>query len=236
MTKYWDIGKVKTRLGISIGMERAARLHQMFVSHLCASLSQVSCRKILYLSPNHRTTEMTSALKSWGLDGQWDVRAQGSGDLGARMQRWFAGNLCGESSRALLIGADCPRLGAVQIAQASESLLTHDVVLGPAADGGYYLIGLHGRWQSNESRFENLFRAVPWSTSRVLGVTRDRLETAGLAFAEFETREDIDTIDELRNLRRSLEQATDQHAELKTAIDRILAGFSLSDPPSTELR
>ncbi len=155
------------------------------------------------------------------------------------MQRWFIHNLRNVSSRAILIGADCPRLDAGQIEQASESLQTRDVVLGPAADGGYYLIGLHGAWQSNESRFETLFRDVPWSTDQVLSVTRSRLETAGLSFAELETREDVDTIDELRNLRESLEQATDRHAELKQGIDRILAGFSLSDPSSpssTELR
>ena len=155
------------------------------------------------------------------------------------MQRWFIHNLRNGSSRAILIGADCPMLDAVQIEQASESLQACDVVLGPAADGGYYLIGLHGAWQSNESLFQTLFRDVPWSTDQVLSLTRSRLETAGLSFAEMETREDVDTIDELRKLRKSLEQATDRHAELKQGIDRILEGFSLSDPSSpssTELR
>jgi glycosyltransferase A (GT-A) superfamily protein (DUF2064 family) len=179
---------------------------------------------------------METALKSWGLDRQWDVKPQGPGNLGERMARWFTCNLRNESSRAILIGADCPRLDAGQIGQARENLQTREVVLGPAADGGYYLIGLHGSWQSNESRFEELFREVPWSTAQVLSVTRGRLETAGLSFAELETREDVDTVVELRNLRESLEQATDQHAELKQGIDRILAGFRLSDPSSTELR
>lgn len=236
MTKYWDIGKVKTRLGISIGMERAGSLHQLFVSHLCASLSDVACRKVVCIAPDHRIMAMETALKSWGLDGQWDVQPQGPGKLGERMQRWFTDHLRNESSRAILIGADCPRLDAGQIEQASESLQSRDVVVGPAADGGYYLIGLHGSWQSNKSRFEKLFCEVPWSTDQVLSVTRERLEIAGLSFAELQTREDVDTIDELRNLRESLKQTTGRHAELKQGIDRILADFSLSDPSSTELR
>jgi hypothetical protein len=179
---------------------------------------------------------METALKSWGLDGQWDIKSQGAGNLGERMQRWFIHNLGTRSSRAILIGADCPRLDAGHIEKASEILQTREVVLGPAADGGYYLIGLRGAWQSNESRFETLFHDVPWSTEQVLNVTRGRLEAAGLSFAELETREDVDTIDELRNLCESLEQATDRHADLKQGIDRILAGFSLSDPPSADIQ
>lgn len=233
MTKYWDIGKVKTRLGISIGMERAGSLHQLFVSHLCASLAHVTCRRVVCLAPNYRIAAMETALKSWSLDDLWEVKPQGSGNLGERMQRWFVHNLRTKSSRAILVGADCPRLGADQIDKASEILQTQDAVLGPAADGGYYLIGL--RWQSNVARFEQLFREVPWSTNQVLSVTHSRLETAGLSFAELESREDVDTIDELRNLRESLEQATDRDAELKKGIDRILVGFSLSDPPSGRL-
>lgn len=236
MTKFWDCGKVKTRLGKAIGMERAGSLHQLFVSHLCASLAHVASRKVLCLAPDHRLAAMESALQSWGLNGQWKVMAQGSGNLGERIQRWFIHNLPDESSRAILIGADCPRLGAEQIDQASEVLRKRDVVLGPAADGGYYLIGLQGAWLANEFRFEKLFRDVPWSTDQVLNVTRSRLDTAGLIFAELETREDVDTIDELRNLRKSLAGETNPHAELKTGIDRILAGVSLSAPPSTELQ
>ena len=151
------------------------------------------------------------------------------------MQRWFVHNLRTESSRAILIGADCPRLDVGEIEQAGKLLQTKQVVLGPAADGGYYLIGLRGAWQPNESRFETLFHDVPWSTEQVLSVTRGRLKAAGLSITELETREDVDTIDELRNLCKSLEQATDRHTELKKGIDRILAGISLSDPPSTEL-
>ena len=236
MTKYWERGKVKTRLGNSIGMERAGSLHQLFVWHLCVSLSRAACRKVVCVAPDHRLTAMETALKSWDLDGQWDIKSQGAGNLGERMQRWFIHNLGARSSRAILIGADCPRLDTGQIEQASEILQTREVVLGPAADGGYYLIGLRGAWQSNESRFETLFHDVPWSTEQVLNVTRGRLEAAGLSFAELETREDVDTIDELRNLCESLEQATDRHADLKQGIDRILAGFSLSDPPSADIQ
>ena len=119
--------------------------------------------------------------------------------------------------------------------QASESLRTQDVVLGPAADGGYYLIGLKGAWQTNETRFKDLFCDVPWSTDQVLGITRRRIDSAGLTCSELETREDVDTIKELTSLRRSLELETERHTELKTGIERILGDISLPDPPSTEI-
>lgn len=236
MTKFWDCGKVKTRLGNSIGMERAVSLHRLFVSHLCATLSQVPARRVLCIAPDHRLAAMESALKSWGLDGKWELMAQGQGPLGERMERCFIHSLRDETSRAMLIGADCPQLGADQIDQASEALQTNDVVVGPAADGGYYLIGLKGAWRANESRFKNLFHDIPWSTDRVLGITRGRIDSAGLSCFDLEMREDVDTIKELASLRRSLELETDQHAELKTEIDRILAGISLSDPSSGDIR
>ena len=129
----------------------------------------------------------------------------------------------GVAGRAILIGADCPAaLDAEQLIRAGEALRTHDVVLGPARDGGYYLIGLRGPWKSHASRFESLFRDIPWSTDRVGDVTRAKLRSAGLAAFELAIQEDIDTIAELNRLRATLATANAQHLGLRDEIEAIL--------------
>jgi len=230
MMKYWDVGQVKTRLGASVGMERAASLHRLFVSHLSASLANVADRKVACLSPDSSLARFRLDLESWGLGGIWDVTPQGGGDLGDRISRWFIHFLRNRSSRAILIGADCPTLDSELIRHAADLLRRNQVVLGPAADGGYYLIGLRGSWESDESVFEPLFHDIPWSTQQVMNVTRQRLRAAGLSHAELETREDVDTIVELQNLRASIAGGSDRHARLRSGIDRILSDPSFPAP------
>lgn len=247
MTKYWDAGKVKTRLGATIGLERAAEIHRLFVAHLCASLGQVADQNIACLSPDHVLEKFQTDLRTWGLEQTWRAMPQGDGTLGERMERWFIHSLGddiphppstksrAQPPRAILIGADCPRLDPSQIRHAGELLGGHDVVLGPAADGGYYLIGLRGPWDSHPTGFETLFRNIPWSTEQVLPITRERLKLAGLSFTELETREDVDTIVELNHLRASLQTAGDRDAELRAGIERVLASeFSRTDTASTK--
>ena len=247
MTKYWDAGKVKTRLGAAIGLEQAAEIHRLFVAHLCASLGQVADQNIACLSPDHMLEKFQTALAAWGIEHTWRTVPQGDGTLGARMQRWFIRSMrddgsrtptvtaCAGPPRSILIGADCPTVKASQIEDAGELLRSHDAVLGPAADGGYYLIGLRGPWDSHQASFETLFRNIPWSTEQVLSVTRERLNLAGLSFIELETREDVDTIVELNHLRTALLAGGDPDAELGARIERVLAGeFPLTDHAATK--
>jgi hypothetical protein len=236
MTKYWDVGQVKTRLGASVGMRQAAALHRLFVAHLCTSLAHVAERNTVCLSPDSSLGRFQRALNSWGLEDRWDTMPQGTGNLGERMGRWFERCLdpssASGSSRAILIGADCPTLDADLIRSAGDSLKKRDVVLGPAADGGYYLIGLRGPWQSRRSEFESLFRDIPWSTDQVMGITRRRLGSAGLSNTELDVREDVDTLAELDHLRQSVATDDDRHAQLKSGIEQILTGtFRPADTP-----
>lgn len=230
MTKYWDIGQVKTRLGVTIGMDRAASLHRIFVSYLSAALSDVADRNVICLSPDEQQERFRLDLESWGLDGVWEVMPQGGGDLGARIARWFQQILGNRESNAILIGADCPTLDADVIEQAAQWLNTNRVVLGPTVDGGYYLIGLRGPWDSHATGLESLFHDIPWSTGRVMGVTRQRLRDAEMTHAELDIREDVDTSIELERLRVELDSGGDRHAELKAEIDRILVDPSLTSP------
>lgn len=219
MTKYWVPGRVKTRLGQTIGMESAAALHQLFVSCLCQELAETGLRREVCAAPQESLAAIQRQIDDWGLAGRWTVTDQGDGDLGDRMQRWFRRTLgTASESRSLLIGSDCPTLSAVDIGTAMEELETHDVVLGPAVDGGYYLIGIRGAWQPE---FALLFQAIPWSTDRVFAVTKERMMQLGLSSTDLPMKEDVDTIEELTNLRHSLASGSGFSA-LKSNLDEIL--------------
>ena len=93
----------------------------------------------------------------------------------------------------LIVGTDVPSLPLSYYQQALELLEKHDLVLGPALDGGYYLIGLN---QSAPTLFENM----PWSTDRVLPLTRAKAESLGLRIALLPEWRDIDRLEDLRAL------------------------------------
>lgn len=159
---------------------------------------------------------------------------QGEGSLGNRMERWFdtvLGDPRQATSRAILIGADCPTLSVAMLDEAQHRLATHDVVLGPAADGGYYLIGISTPW--NAGRFHTIFDEIPWSTDQVFRITRERLVDAGISCYQLQEREDIDTMAELNRLRKQLSAPADEDRSGETSsgwedlgadIERILAG------------
>ena len=116
--------------------------------------------------------------------------AQIGDDLGARMARAFADVFALGYRQVLVVGTDLPTLPGSVFGEAVTLLAAHDVVLGPALDGGYYLIGL--RKPSPE-----LFAGIPWSTDRVLPLTQQKAAALRLSTALLPVRRDIDTIDDL---------------------------------------
>ncbi len=231
MTKYWVPGKVKTRLGNTIGMVPAADLHKLFVSKLCGSLSDAADERCLCITPAENLPSVQLALEEWQLSPKWRLTSQVMGDLGARMSGWLQQTLGTSGHRAaILIGSDCPLLSANDIAKAVDCLHQSDVVLGPACDGGYYLIGISGPWRPE---LETLFKQIPWSTSEVLSLTRQKLAQANLKLTELEPREDIDTERELVRLLQShpgnQRPAWDEHGEFFRALHAILEKSVLSD-------
>lgn len=118
------------------------------------------------------------------------VAPQGTGDLGARLERAFRALHDEGAGRAVAIGADSPTLDPSWIAEALARLGDADAVLGPAEDGGYYLIGIRpGR--------EALFTAIPWSTPDVAAATRRRAASSGWRLAELPEWYDVDGPEEL---------------------------------------
>lgn len=120
-------------------------------------------------------------------------RSQRGETLGERLSAAFAGLLTGSSDRALILGSDATALTTSAVEDAFALLDRHDAVLGPAEDGGYWCVGL--RRPAPE-----LFRDVPWSTERVLGVTMERARAAGLDVAMAATLADLDTPADLARL------------------------------------
>jgi glycosyltransferase A (GT-A) superfamily protein (DUF2064 family) len=120
---------------------------------------------------------------------------QGSGDLGARMHRAFA-RAFKRHEYAILIGSDCPALGAADLRAAARALQDGaGAVLSPAEDGGYALIGL----RRNSRR---LFSGVDWGSARVLAQTRRRLRQLGWRWKELRTVWDVDRPEDVARLRR----------------------------------
>ena len=125
--------------------------------------------------------------------------AQRGGDLGARMAQLVAGLLADGHRAALLVGSDLPTLPSAYLAEAARVLAegAADVVLGPAEDGGYYLIGL-------AQPAPALFEGVAWGTDGVLEATRARARAFGLREHLLPLWYDVDTAADLDRLRRDL--------------------------------
>ncbi|WP_341890874.1 TIGR04282 family arsenosugar biosynthesis glycosyltransferase [Variovorax sp. YR752] len=181
MAKAPVAGLAKTRLIPALGAEGAAALAARMLAHavreaLAAGLGPVT----LCGAPDVSHPAFTAL----ATDPRLSLHPQGEGDLGARMRRAFERALASCDS-AVLIGTDAPDLDAAVLRAAADALATHDAVFAPAHDGGYALIGL----RRAESR---LFDAMPWSTSQVMAITRERLREGGLRWHELPPLHDID--------------------------------------------
>ncbi len=125
------------------------------------------------------------------------LQPQVEGSLGDRMAAFLEGELEDGATRVVLIGCDAPTLDPAFVISAFLALEGRDLVLGPASDGGYYLVGCRGS-------VPPIFADMAWSTSRVLTQTIDRLDGTGLSLALLPPWYDIDTLESLQMLRGHL--------------------------------
>jgi uncharacterized protein len=186
-------GAVKTRLVPALGADGAAALHAALVRHtLDSATAHALCPVELWCAPDTDDPFFAEC------EGRWLVtlRAQQGEGLGARMQHALSDAL-DRARRALLIGSDCPALTPQLLAQALAGLddVGIDAVFTPAQDGGYVLIGLR-------SMDAGLFEDIPWGSSRVMELTRERMRQTGWRWIETETLRDIDDPDDLVDLDR----------------------------------
>lgn len=136
------------------------------------------------------------------------LMAQPKGDLGTRLSEAFGRSFSGGARRVAIIGSDAPTLPPERIPQAFRHLGARDVVLGPAEDGGYYLIGIRAAaWPAAAG----LFGGVPWSTDEVLSATRSRLRRLELGSAMLAPWYDIDHPEDLARAAAALESRPGSH-------------------------
>jgi uncharacterized protein len=172
-------GTVKTRLASEIGSRQALRLYRVMVARTLACVRRAGIDATLWFTPQDAAPEM----RFWLGEG-WDLRPQSSGDLGARLSA--AEQAVAPGAAWIAIGVDCPRLTSDLLQEAFDIIQRGSVVLGPATDGGYYLIG-------GTTPLPELFSDIPWGTDRVLSETRARLERAGARWCELPELRDVDT-------------------------------------------
>ncbi|MDP8962444.1 MAG: TIGR04282 family arsenosugar biosynthesis glycosyltransferase [Cyanobacteriota bacterium] len=187
-TRYPEPGKTKTRLIPVLGEEGAATLQRQMTEHKLAEVRKLQVFHPLSIEV-HFAGGNEQLMQGW-LGSNIIYRHQSEGDIGCRMASAFQASFEGGMNRVVLIGSDCPDLNAQLLAQAFQALEQHDLVLGPARDGGYYLIGLH-------HLLPELFTGISWSTAEVLQQTQSIAKRLELAVAYLPLLSDVDRPEDL---------------------------------------
>ncbi|MGH7569833.1 MAG: TIGR04282 family arsenosugar biosynthesis glycosyltransferase [Gemmatimonadales bacterium] len=183
-------GRVKTRLAAEIGPLRATALYRRLGSQVVRALAGEEFETVVWYAPRRDGRLVRAWLKGLGVS---RFRAQSGGDLGNRLRGAFATHFCEGARRVVVIGSDCPGVDRRVIEEAFAALDAHDVVLGPARDGGYYLIGM-------KALHELLFRGIHWSSRSVLAETQTVVGALGLSCFSLRPLRDVDTVTDARAL------------------------------------
>lgn len=187
-TRYPEPGTTKTRLIPVLGPEGAAEFQRRLTER--AAQVAVAARSGRRLSLEIRHSGGSRAgMRQW-LGEEFSYRPQGPGDLGTRMEACFRAAFEEGADRAVLIGADIPALSPDVLTRAFDGLNRCDLVFGPAADGGYYLIGATAAGFRRSTAF--LGSGIPWGAPDVLDRTLRRVRDANLACTLLETLADVD--------------------------------------------
>ena len=187
-TRFPEPGKVKTRLIPALGAEGAASLHRHLTAHILQIIRDFVKTNNTDLIICFAGAHVQGMRQTFGSDYQYQTQAEG--DLGHRMSVAFADSLAQGRRRVVLIGSDCPGITAKVLDSAFSHLSHYDLVLGPATDGGYYLIGL-------SAPSPELFQDLPWGTVDVLALTLARAAGLGLRTILLEPLPDIDRPEDL---------------------------------------
>ncbi|MGH7198733.1 MAG: TIGR04282 family arsenosugar biosynthesis glycosyltransferase [Candidatus Omnitrophota bacterium] len=192
--KFPEVGKVKTRLASAIGHRKAAEIYRRLAERTvraAAPLAKGSAEIVICYDPPRKAGQ----IKRW-IQKPFAYEAQRGADLGARLSHAVSNAFRRGCRKVVVIGSDCPDVRASTIRKAFRALSGKDAVIGPAADGGYYLIGLR---KNNRS----LFRAIPWSSRHVFQRTLEKARRERLKVLTLPVKRDIDTIEDYRRWKAS---------------------------------
>ncbi|WP_303850482.1 TIGR04282 family arsenosugar biosynthesis glycosyltransferase [Seleniivibrio woodruffii] len=184
--KFPEAGRVKTRLGKAIGMEKAAEIYKKLAENAVKSIESDKYDLLIAIDSHEKSHEF----KNWL--GDYEFIAQTTGDLGRKMQNAFEYAFERGYTNCIITGSDIPELDSEMISEGFSALADSDAVLGKAFDGGYYLVGMSG-----PSKEYSIFSNMIWSIDTVLIETLKRLETRDKSVALLKELGDIDTVDDL---------------------------------------
>ena len=176
-------GQVKTRLAKDIGDDKALAIYLRLLQHTLEITRKLSFRKFVYYA------DEVSDYDLWSVPG-YTKRQQRGKDLGEKKSNSFKDLYDQGFKRIIIIGSDCLQLQTKTLEEAVSLLDSNAAVLGPARDGGYYLLGLN-------KLYPDLFVNKPWSTDQVFAKTIDNFINQGISYALLEELSDIDDATDL---------------------------------------
>ncbi len=186
--RFPESGKVKMRLAQKLGNRLATEFYKICAENIfsiCDKLSYNSVKTILFSSEKKNVEKILNWTKE-----QFQVEFQIGGSLGLRMQKAFQDVFNDNLGKAIIIGTDILDISEEIILKAFDSLDEYDIVLGPAKDGGYYLLGMN-------KKHNELFESIPWSSSETMKATINNIEKLKLKYKLLDTLGDIDTKEDL---------------------------------------
>lgn len=180
-----ELGKVKTRLAATVGDEKALSTYRDLLLHTCNISSKVNAKKIVFYS------EFIDDNDLW-TGNTFDKRLQSGKNLGEKMMNAFNLAFSLGFKNVSIIGSDCFEISDEIIENSLKHLTKNDAVVGPANDGGYYLLGL-------KKMAIELFYEIAWSTNEVFEVTCKRINQLNWKYEKLPILNDIDTIEDLNH-------------------------------------
>jgi rSAM/selenodomain-associated transferase 1 len=189
--RYPEPGRTKTRLIPAIGAEKAAALHRFLAERVLSVIREWSGRRTVSVEIRYEGADETRMREWMGSGLVYNV--QRGSDIGERMQNAFEDAFNEKFNQVIIVGTDLPFLDSEILESALNLLNTRDLVLGPATDGGYYLIGL-------KAPVPLLFRDISWGTDRVLDRTVHAASSLGMTIAFARALDDVDRPEDLQKL------------------------------------
>lgn len=178
-------GKVKTRLAKSIGNKKALEVYKALVYHTLKEAKKLPDNVKIYYFYSEDPSNSNK------VPGEHKFHIQEGTTLGDKMAAAFDWAEQQAYSKKIIIGSDCAELSVVNLNEAFSKLGNHEMVIGPAKDGGYYLIGM-------KKLYPEIFRGIQWSTNSVYNSTIDKIESNALSYATLEILSDIDDVEDLK--------------------------------------
>jgi uncharacterized protein len=182
------LGKVKTRLARDIGDDRAFEIYNLLLKHTFDASQGIDCHKFVFYADEITENDLWNG-------GDFAKRLQKGSDLGQRMQEAMNELFEQSFSKVIIIGSDCFDINPIILNEAISQLGQHDAVLGPAYDGGYYLLGL-------TNHTPELFANKAWSTNKVARETINDFKKLKKSYYLLPVLNDIDDVSDLETFEK----------------------------------